>query len=231
MLDVCGAAVRVDVVSVRFIVDDIGLRTERFEYALRDLPGSSIGHIKTDSHALESVFAHADEMADVTVPAIDIVDGPADLFAACRRDVQLPVDVIFDLEDRILIHLLTIAVQQLDAIVVIRVVRCGDHDPAVELIDPRDIRDGRRRGDVHDIGVGPTCHKACAERILEHVARSSGVLADQHLGLLALVRTVVPSEKPSNADRMLEVQCYIRFTAESICSEIFTHRSICPPCV
>ena len=51
--NVSGTAVRVDVRSVRFIVDDIGLCSKCIEYALRDRKRASVCTVKTDPHILE----------------------------------------------------------------------------------------------------------------------------------------------------------------------------------
>ena len=51
--NVSGTAVRVDVRSVRFVVDDISFCSKCIEYALRDRKRASVCTVKTDPHILE----------------------------------------------------------------------------------------------------------------------------------------------------------------------------------
>ena len=48
------------------------------------------------------------------------------------RNVQVPVEVSLNQEQRFFVHFLAVAVNELDAVVIVRVVAGGDHDAAVE---------------------------------------------------------------------------------------------------
>ena len=139
------------------------------------------------------------------------------------RDLKLSVNVILDLEYRLLIHLLTVSVEQLDAVVIVRIVGSGDHDTAVEIIHSCNVSNRRRRCNMHDVSIRAGSHQARAKRVLKHVAGSSRILADHDLCLLAFSGAVVPAEEASDLDRMLKGQVFISFSAEAVCTEIFTH--------
>ena len=229
MLDVGRAAVHVDVVAVGLGVDHVGLRAQRVEDALGDLPGSAVGAVKAHAHVAEAVAAHRDQVADVAVAARDVVHGPADVLAVGDRDLQPVVDVLLDLQDRLLVHLLAFAVEELDAVVVERVVAGGDHDAAVKVVHAGDVGHRGRGGDVHDVGVRAGGHQARAQRVLEHVGGPAGVLADDHLALLALARAVVPAQEAADLDRVLKRQRLVGFAAEAVRAEIFSHITAAPP--
>ena len=62
-----GAAVFIDVGSVRLIVNDIGLRTQCIENALRNSGCTSVGTIKSDSHGLERSGRQGNKITDITI--------------------------------------------------------------------------------------------------------------------------------------------------------------------
>ena len=76
---------------------------------------------------------------------------------------------------------------------------------------------------MHDIGISAGSHEACAERVLKHVAGPSCILADDYFSLLIKPGAIVPAKKTPDLDRMLVIQSLVRFAAEAVCSEIFTH--------
>ena len=223
MLDMGTAAVRVDVIAVRLGVDDIGLGAERVEHGLCDLPGGAVGTVETDLDVLEAVFRHRDQMTDIAVASGDIVDRTADSFALGNRDLQLAVDIVLDLEDGLLVHLFPVAVEQLDTVVIVRIVGCGDHDAAVEIVHTRDIRDRGRGRYMHDIGVGARGHQTRAERVFKHIGRAAGILADDDLCLFVQPGAIVPSEETADLDGMVKGQVFIGFTAKAVRSEILAH--------
>ena len=223
MLDMRRAAVGVDVVAVRLRVHDIGPGAERVEHGLRDLPGGAVGHIQAHLHVLEAVLAHGNQVPDVAVAAGHIVHGAADLLPLGNGDLDLAVDVLLDLEDGLLVHLLAAAAQELDAVVVVGVVGGGDHDAAVEVVHAGDPGHGGGGGHVHDIGVRAGGHEARAQRVLEHVGGAAGVLADDDPGLLAQTRAVVPAEEAADLDGVLIAQALVRLAAKAVRAEVFAH--------
>ena len=223
VLDVGGSAVGVDVVAIGRIIHHEGLGAQGFEDTLGNLPCRAVGYVQTDLDSLEAVFAHADQVTDVTVPAVHIVHSSADVTAAGDGDINLAVDEFLDFKNRFFVHLLAAAVEQLDAIVIIGIVGRGDHDTAVEIIHPGDVSNRRCGGHVHDICVRAAGHEAGAEGIFEHIAGTAGVLADDDVGFFPFSGAIVPAQKAADFDRVIICQILIRFSAETVCSEIFTH--------
>ena len=171
-------------------------------------------------------LVHRDEVANVAVAACDEVDGAANLGTLGNGDLDLAVDEVLDHKDGLLVHLLAVTVQQLDAVVVERVVRGRDHDAAVKVVPTADVRHRWGGGHMHDVGIGATRHKAGAQRVLKHVGRPAGVLTNDNLGLLALLGTVVPTKETTNLDGMLVGQVLVGLTTKAVSSEILTHSHV-----
>ena len=128
-LDVGGTGIVVDVQAVRLVVDDIGVGTQCIEHRLRDVPAGTVGAIQADLDPLEGVDAQADEVAHVAVAACHIVHSASDVLAVSKgqlrpilvEHVELAVDVVLHQQQGFLGHLLTVAVDQLDTVIIVRV--------------------------------------------------------------------------------------------------------------
>ena len=54
VFDMSGAAVGIDIVPVRSVVDHVRLCAQSVKYTLRDRPGGAVGRVQTDLHVFES---------------------------------------------------------------------------------------------------------------------------------------------------------------------------------
>ena len=228
MFDMGTSAFRIDVITVRFIIDHVSLCTQCVKYSFRDGPGGAICHIETDFHILEAESGHGNEVADITVPTRHIVHRAADVFTLSQRNIHFTVYVRLNLKKRLFIHFLAVVVDDLDAVVIIRIMGSRNHNAAVEIIYTRNVGYRRRRCDMHDIGIRPGSHEARAERIFKHVAGPARILADDDFGFPAETFTVIPAEEPSYFDRVLIVQSFVCLAAKSVRTKIFTHYSRSP---
>src|SRR4029077_16436113 len=84
--------------------------------------------------------------------------------------LELVLDVVVELE--------TGRIEDLQPVVLGRVVRGGDHDPGGELPGAGEERQRRRRHDPDPVDVDTEARRAAADPRHEHVARATGVLAD-----------------------------------------------------
>jgi hypothetical protein len=73
--------------------------------------------------------------------------------------------------------------KELDAVVVVGVVRRADHDARGEPQRPREVRHRGRWHGPYEQGVHSGSRQACLESGLEHIAGDPRVLADQHRGV------------------------------------------------
>ena len=122
--------IKVDVQAVGLVVDDIGVCTESIKNALGNVPAGTVGAVQTDLDTLEGVDPQRDQVSHVAVASADVVNRAADVVTAGKRqlgpilvkNVQFAVDVVLDQQMRFLVHLLAVAVDELNAIVIVGVV-------------------------------------------------------------------------------------------------------------
>ena len=234
--DVRRTRIAVDVQPVRFGVDDQRRRPQRVENRLGDVPAGTVGAVQRNPPPAEGVQPQRNQVADIAVAPGHIVHRAANLLLMREGNFvprlpeafQMPVQVGFDKGNRVLIHLFALPVDELDAVVVVRVMAGGNHDAAVKAIEPRDERDGRGRRDMEKVRIRAGRGQPADERILEHIAGTAGILADDDaragvVAIAALALAVVPAEKASHPVGMVSGQLLVRFSAESVRSEILAH--------
>ena len=147
------------------------------------------------------------------------------------KQFQLAVDVVFNERNGLLLHLLAMGIDQLNAVIIVGIVAGRDHNAAVKLIHPGHIGDGRGGGDVEHVSIGTGRGQAGDQGVLKHITGAAGVLADHHTGrfgisVAALHFSVIPAQKAADFISMVCCQGYIGFTTEAVGSEIFTHIAI-----
>ena len=217
-----GTAVCIDVGPVRLIIDDIGLRSQGVENAFGNGKGASVSAVESHAHILERPGRDGDKVSDVAVPSRGIIYGASDVFL--RRERQflcLTVDICFNLLLDFRLHLVSGAVDDLDAVVVERIVAGGNHDAAVKILGPYHIRYAGRRRHVQQVCVRARRGQSCRQGILEHIAAPPRILSYHDAGFVLL--TEIPAEIPSDLKCVFHSQYYIGFAAEAVGPKIFSH--------
>ena len=163
--------------------------------------------------------------------------GPRKLRALEAQAVDLAVEVGLDECDEVVAGLLAVAVHELDAVVVVRVVRGAHHDAAVKILGAGDIGNAGRRGDVHGICVATAGSDTAGQGILKHVAGTTRVLAENDACAARLVVTrmqltgqalelaVVPAQETADFKGVLGRKAHARFAAETVGAEILSHKN------
>ena len=200
-LDMSGASIIVDVQTIRMVIDDVGICSEGIEHRLGDVPGTTVGAVQTNLDALERVDTQRDQVAHVTVTARDVIHSTADMLTMSKRQfwpvliehIELAIDVILHQQQSLLRHFFTVAIDQLDAIIVVRIVAGGDHDTTVKVIHTGDIRHRRSCSDVEQIGICTGSSQACDQTVLEHIGTAASVLADYNACRLIVAVTLTQS--------------------------------------
>ena len=223
MFNVGRSAVFIDVQPVRLGIDHIRFCTDGVKDTLGDLPGRTVGSIKADLDIFEAVFGKSDEVADIAVASRGIIHGTANLITLRHRHIGFPIEIIFDLQQRFLIHLFTVTVDDLDPVVIIGIMRCGDHDPAVKIICPGNVGNGRSGRHMHDVGICTGSSQPGTQCIFKHIAGTAGIFSDHDLGFFVQAFPVIPAKKTSDLHRVIKSQINICLTTETVCSEIFSH--------
>ena len=144
--------------------------------------------------------------------------------------VELAVDVVLHQQQGFLGHLLTVAVDQLDTVIIVRVVAGRDHDAAIKVIHASDVSHTGRSSDVQQVGVRAGSSQACDQTVLEHIGAAAGVLADYNACRLVVAialaeHIVIPAQKATNLVGMVGSQINTSFTTEAIGSKILSHYS------
>ncbi len=163
-----GAAALVDVLAVRRRRHRGHLGAEALECLRSDPRVRAVRAVDGDPETGQVGAEALDDMLQVAV----LGDAHAvDRTAAVRRSVEERLDLLLD-EVR---ELVSVAVEELDAVVLRRVVRGGDHDAQVES----EQGDGGRRQHAGENRVATCGNDTACERLLELRPRAAGVAADE----------------------------------------------------
>ena len=174
-----GAAIEVDVAPVGLIADHGEVEPEVTEEARRDSGGGAVRRVERELEATRGEPAGVRQrQAGVSDVRVDDV-GPFDLRQAAGGNQPAGVrDDRFDVLFERVGELFAAAGEDLDAVVLERIVRGADDEPRVEAERARDVG-GRGRGDDAGGGDGgPFRVDAPAELALDPVAGLAGIAAD-----------------------------------------------------
>jgi hypothetical protein len=148
----------------------------------RDLMSRAVGAVDDHPQALERHLAAQRSLGVFDVAGLDVVDalGAAEVgrVGKLRRDVT--IHQRFDARLDLVGQFIAVRPEQLDAIVLIKVVGSGDHHPEVAAHRARQHRHCRGRHRPQEQNVGADGSEARDQRIFDHVAREPGVLANHH---------------------------------------------------
>ena len=238
-LDMGGTCVQVDVQAVGLVVDDIGVCAQRIEHALGNVPAGTVGAVQTHLDALEGVDAQADQVTHVAVAARHIVHGAADMLPVGKgqlrpvliENMELAVDVVLHQQQGLLGHLFAVAVDELDAVVVERVMAGGDHNSAVKIIHAGNIGHAGGGGDVEQVGICAGSGQACHQAVLEHIAGAAGILANDDAGRLVVAAAlpqciIIPAQKTAYLVGVVGGQIHTGLATEAVGAKIFSHNPL-----
>ena len=166
--EIGGAAAQVDVRSVRLVADGDDLRAQLLE---RPRSEAGVGAVRAVDPDPEAGQVRPEALDDVLEVAVGRDADPVDLAAADRGSVEERLDLLLGLVGQ----LLPVAVEELDAVELRRVVGGRDDDAQVE----REQRDGRSRQDAGEDRAAAGRDDSRGERLLELGARGARVAADE----------------------------------------------------
>ncbi len=172
--------------SGRF-ADRLDGRAELGEHLRRDLIRRAVRAVEHDRKSAQAERGRHGRLAELGVARGGVLDADhlADRFGVDRRELgfELALDRVLD----VVVELLAGRREELDAVVLVRIVRSADHDAGARAQAARQIRDGRRRHRAEQAHVRAGGDEARFERGFEHVAGHARVLADDD-GRLAVRR-------------------------------------------
>ena len=226
----------VDVGAIRLGVDHVGFGAESIKNSLGNVPGASVGTVQRHLHAAEGIDTQRDQIPYVTVSSGNKVYCTADFFLLCKRDLlpflpedfQISIQIGFHKGNGLLVHLLPVSVDQLDSIVEIWIMACGDHNTAVKFIHSCHISHRRCGRDMEKICIRTGSHQSANQCILKHIAGTAGILSyydtrRRVVTVPAFQFSVIPAEKTAYFICMICCQVFICLSTEAICTKIFSH--------
>lgn len=186
-LEVRRAAAVVDVRAVRQRVNDLDRGAEVAQDLRHRLAGGAIRAVEHDLDALEALLARRDHELHVLIQEIRAVLDVADVLRRRARVVIVRLELMHDGLELILDgirQLVAVAAEELDAVVVERIVRGRDDDAGLSLMLACEVCDGRRRDDAGEHRAAARRADAGRQRRLEHLARDARIAADDDERLL-----------------------------------------------
>ena len=155
------ASIGVDVRAIRFVIYDIGISTQGIENALSDIPAGTIGAVQADLDTFEGIDTQRDQITHVTVASGHIIHSAADMLTMSERQLrpvlvkymELAIDVVLYQQQGLLRHFLAVAVDQLDAVIIVGIVAGRDHDATVKVIHTSNVSHRRRGRNVQQISI------------------------------------------------------------------------------
>ena len=221
----CGAAVCINVRSIRLTVDDIGFRTKCIIYTFCNCKCTSIWAVQADSLILKRTCSKSNEIANISVSTCRIINSTANIFFFCKRKLtDFAVYILFNLFLYLCLHLVAFSVDNLNSIVIVRIMACWNHDSTVKVLCSCHIGYAGRCRYVKKVRICTRSGQSCSKGIFEHIAASSCIFSDNNLCLMLL--SIIPSKISSYFKCMFNCQYFICFTAEAVCSKIFSHTEI-----
>ena len=169
------------------------------------------------------------QIPDIAVSAGNVIDDFAKLITFCIGQIVIGQLIIFTIQIRLngaggrIIHFLSAAVDQLNAVVVIDIMRSRNHDSAVKIVAMCDKCNAGRCRNMQHVGI-PACRgEACNDCILKHIAGAARVLSDYNPCLFPDSCAIIPTDKLTDLICMITGEIDVCLTAKSVCSEIPSH--------
>ena len=126
--------------------------------------------------APERETSERDEIPYIAVAAFDKVDGLSDVLTyGIGRNSGLTVKKLLYTGNGLVIHLFALVIQELDAVVVERVMACRNHDSAIESVVFRHECHRRCGGNVQQVGVSTGRSDAGCKGIFQHIGGAAGL--------------------------------------------------------
>ena len=170
LVNVGRATINVDVEAVWCVVDNVGLGAQSIKNRASNTRSCSVCAVQTNLQALQAKAAARNKAGDVAVAALHVVNRAANGIARCQRYVKLTVNVSLNLLEDVLIHLVALFVDQLNAVIGKGVVRCGNHNAAVKGTVNYLVAYARCRNDVQHVRISTRSNQARDKRGLKHIA-------------------------------------------------------------
>jgi hypothetical protein len=166
-------------------VEDLDARPGRGQDVGPDDATRAVGAVEHDPEAAGLDRAsQPDPMLPVAIEQTRVDDGPTDVGVADRAELLCPPDQLLDLLLDGVVELESLPIEDLEPVVIGRVMGRRDHDPGREVAGSREEREGGRGDAAGDPDIRSEAGRPGRDRRHEHVAGAARVLADDELPAL-----------------------------------------------
>ena len=129
----------------------------------------AVSAIQANLQALQAKAAARNKAGDVAVAALHVINRAANAVTGCQRNVKLAVNIGLYLLKDVLVHLVAVFVNQLDAVIGERIVGRSNHDAAVKGTVYYLVANARCRNNVQHVRVSARSNQARDKRGLKHI--------------------------------------------------------------
>src|SRR3984893_796583 len=178
------AAFRIDVGPVRLVMRHDHFRAELAQNTRGRFVSGAIGNVDRDAHLLERHSARKTSLGELDVAAKRVVNalGAPNFLSGRTHRINFTgknklLDFFFDL----IVKLVAVVPEKLDAVVFVGVVRSGKDDASIGAERARNIGNARCGQWADDQNIDTERSDSGNERVLEHVTREARVLAEHDL--------------------------------------------------
>ncbi|MCY1535435.1 hypothetical protein D9M68_708410 [compost metagenome] len=226
----------VDVEAVGMHADGMHLGTQFAEDMRSDVVRGAVGGVHYDRHPIQVLLVREGALAELDVTALRVghAAGAAQGFRAdaAQRLVQRGLDRRLDIVGQL--HAL--CREELDAVVMVRVMRSADDDTGHETQGPRQIGHRRRRDRAGQQHIDARGRQAGFQGGFQHIAGDPRVLADHDLRAACAAHGVLARQHA--ASRIAQPQGELgvdhrtaNLTAHAISAEILaSNHEVIAPC-
>ncbi|MNI13936.1 hypothetical protein D3C73_671850 [compost metagenome] len=183
------SAAEIDVGAIRLVADRHDISAKLPKSQRSDLVSRTVGAIDGDAKTMkrhvtrQCAFGLLDIAIDIALDALR----PADIGGFGKLGVQIAVEQILDAHLQFVGKLVAIRAEELDAIVLERIMRSGDHHTDIRAQRARQHGNGGRRDRAEQKNVEASSGKTRHHGIFQHVTRKARVLADHDAVAVAAV--------------------------------------------
>ena len=219
------AAIHIDVDAVGFAGQEICHSAQTGEDFFRGGRGRAVGAVHQHAHTLQTLRhgrCHkaaiiGSRIAAAGQQAADLAKGFG-LLGGRRINGGLDGGFLGVSE------LIAVAAEDFNAVMLVRIVRRGNHDAGVGLVigdGGAGYRRGRQHAQAYHIAAGSA--QAGGQRRLQHSAGNAGITTDEHAGLPLQISVQLAAQGKAGTVRQIGGQLNVGNAADTIGSKIFSH--------
>ena len=189
------AAVCVDVQAIGLIVYHKGLSAQSVKYILCNGRSASVGTVQCHLPVFKGTCCNRDQISDIAVSSGCKIHSTSNHIPLCKRKLlHLPVQIALNLRNHCFFQLLSLFIDDLNAVVIIRIVTGRNHDAAVKALCAHHIGNAWSRCYMKEKYVCSGSCKTGYQRVFKHIAASAGIFSDDNPAALSRIfLSVVPA--------------------------------------